>query len=111
MLGESDAAAAPRTGGSPMDSTRASECAGGSTRASVERYLRARKAVAEPVNGQVKHVRRFRQFSIRSVQAVDAEWAKVSLCHDVLDRSGHRVAGPPPAWETHTHDPVEATGG
>lgn len=53
------------------------------------RYAR-RKAVVEPVNGQIKHARRFRQFSVRGVQAVDAEWAMVSLCHNVLKLFGHR---------------------
>ena len=43
-----------------------------------------RKAVVEPVNGQVKHARRFRQFSMRGLSAVDAEWTLVSLCHNLL---------------------------
>ena len=60
------------------------------------RYAR-RKAVVEPVNGQIKHARRFRQFSVRGVRAVDAEWAMVSLCHNVLKLFGHRRAEPCPA--------------
>jgi hypothetical protein len=43
-----------------------------------------RKAVVEPVNGQIKHARRFRQFSFRGLVAVNAEWEVVSLCHNVL---------------------------
>ena len=35
------------------------------------RYAR-RKAVVEPVNGQIKHARRFRHFSMRGLDAVDA---------------------------------------
>lgn len=54
------------------------------------RYAR-RKAVVEPVNGQIKHARRFRQFSMRGLGAVDAEWALVSLCHNVLKLFGHRL--------------------
>ena len=60
------------------------------------RYAR-RKAVVEPVNGQIKHARRFRQFSLRGVGGVDAEWVMVSLCHNVLKLFGHRGAGPCPA--------------
>ena len=56
-----------------------------------------RKAVVEPVNGQIKHARRFRQFSVRGIHAVDAEWVMVSLCHNVLKLFGHRCAGPSPA--------------
>lgn len=54
-----------------------------------------RKAVVEPVNGQIKHARRFRHFSLRGLDAVDAEWAMVSLCHNVLKLFGHRGAGGP----------------
>ena len=60
------------------------------------RYAR-RKAVVEPVNGQIKHARRFRQFSLRGIGGVDAEWVMVSLCHNVLKLFGHRGAGPCPA--------------
>ena len=60
------------------------------------RYAR-RKAVVEPVNGQIKHARRFRQFSVRGVGAVDAEWTMVSLCHNLLKLFGHRCPGPRPA--------------
>ena len=56
-----------------------------------------RKAVVEPVNGQIKHARRFRQFSMRGVRAVDAEWTMVSLCHNLRKLFGHRGAGPSPA--------------
>ena len=56
-----------------------------------------RKAVVEPVNGQIKHARRFRQFSLRGIGAVDAEWVLVSLCHNVLKLFGHRCTGPSPA--------------
>ncbi len=48
-----------------------------------KRYAR-RKAVVEPVNGQIKHARRFRQFSLRGIHAVDTEWTLVSLCHNLL---------------------------
>ena len=50
-----------------------------------------RKAVVEPVNGQVKQARGFRQFSFRGLVAVETEWALVSLCHNVLKLFRHRL--------------------
>ena len=38
-----------------------------------------RKAIVEPVNGWVKHVLGFRQFSVRGLQAVRGEWDLVCL--------------------------------
>ena len=61
-----------------------------------ELYAR-RKAVVEPVNGQIKHARRFRQFSVRGIDAVDAEWVMVSLCHNVLKLFSYRGTTPSPA--------------
>ena len=52
--------------------------------------------MVEPVNGQVKHAQRFRQFSVRGINAVDTEWVMVSLCHNVLKLFAHRGAGPSP---------------
>ena len=49
-----------------------------------------RKAVVEPVNGQIKHARGFRQFSFRGRNAVEAEWQLVSLCHNLLELFAHR---------------------
>ena len=49
-----------------------------------------RKAVVEPVNGQIKHARGFRQFSFRGRSAVEAEWQLVSLCHNLLELFAHR---------------------
>ena len=57
-----------------------------------------RKAVVEPVNGQIKHARGFRQFSFRGLEAVGAEWALVCLCHNLLkmfrNRPKEAPAGP-----------------
>ena len=49
-----------------------------------------RKAVVEPVNGQIKHARGFRQFSFRGLEAVRTEWALVCLCHNMLKLFVHR---------------------
>lgn len=43
-----------------------------------------RKAVVEPVFGQIKEVRGFRRFSMRGVEAVKAEWSLVCLTHNLL---------------------------
>jgi transposase/cell division septum initiation protein DivIVA len=48
-----------------------------------ERYAR-RKAMVEPVFGQVKHGRGFRQFSLRGLKQMRAEWRLVSLTHNLL---------------------------
>ena len=56
-----------------------------------------RKAVVEPVNGQVKHARRFRQFSLRGLAAVDSEWTLVSLCHNLLKLFTHQPCNAPTA--------------
>ena len=48
-----------------------------------------RKAVVEPVNGQIKQARGFRQFSFRGLEAVCTEWTLVCLCHNLLKLFGH----------------------
>ena len=44
----------------------------------------ARKALVEPVFGQIKHARGFRQFLLRGEEKVRAEWALVCTGHNVL---------------------------
>jgi transposase len=53
---------------------------------------RWRKAIVEPVFGQIKHARGFRQFLLRGRQKVQAEWALVCLGHNVL--KFHRLCAP-----------------
>lgn len=52
---------------------------------------RMRKAIVEPVFGQIKEWRRFRCFSLRGLQNVRAEWKLVCLTHNLLKlfRSGY----------------------
>ncbi len=45
---------------------------------------RRRKAVVEPVFGQIKEARGFRQFSFRGLANVDAEWSLICACHNLL---------------------------
>lgn len=49
-----------------------------------------RKAVVEPVNGQIKQARGFRRFSFRGLEAVEAEWALVCACHNLLKLFANR---------------------
>jgi transposase len=44
----------------------------------------ARKTIVEPVFGQIKHARGFRQFLTRGIDKVRGEWALVCLTHNVL---------------------------
>jgi hypothetical protein len=44
----------------------------------------ARKCVVEPVFGQIKQARGFRQFLLRGKEKVKGEWALVCLTHNVL---------------------------
>ena len=43
-----------------------------------------RKAIVEPVFGQIKQVRGFRQFLLRGLEKVQMEWALVCLTHNIL---------------------------
>lgn len=49
-----------------------------------------RKAIVEPVFGQIKECRHFRRFSFRGLEKVTAEWKLVCLTHNILKlfRSG-----------------------
>ena len=49
-----------------------------------------RKAIVEPVFGQIKECRHFRRFSLRGLENVRAEWKLVCLTHNILKlfRSG-----------------------
>lgn len=45
---------------------------------------RLRKQLPEPVFGQIKQARGFRQFLLRGVEKVKAEWAMICTAHNVL---------------------------
>ena len=45
---------------------------------------RLRKQLPEPVFGQIKQARGFRQFLLRGIEKVAAEWAVVCIAHNVL---------------------------
>jgi transposase len=48
------------------------------------RIYAARKSIVEPVFGQIKHARGFRQFLMRGIDKVRAEWALVCMTHNIL---------------------------
>ena len=44
----------------------------------------ARKSIVEPVIGQIKHARGFRQFLLRGFEKVQGEWSLVCTTHNIL---------------------------
>jgi hypothetical protein len=53
-------------------------------RGGFETPYRLRKQVVEPVFGQIKQARGFRQFLLRGVKKVRAEWAMICTTHNLL---------------------------
>ena len=47
------------------------------------RLYARRKAIVEPVFGQIKQARGFRQFLLRGVDKVKAEWALICTAHNL----------------------------
>jgi len=43
-----------------------------------------RKAIVEPVNGQIKEARGLRRFLLRGLEKVDAEWHLIAGTHNLL---------------------------
>jgi hypothetical protein len=52
-------------------------------RAGYRSRYRLRKQIVEPVFGQVKQARGFRQFLLRGLEAVQAEWALICTAHNI----------------------------
>jgi hypothetical protein len=50
-----------------------------------------RQVLPEPVFGQIKQARSFRQFLRRGLEAVGEEWALVCTTHDILKLYGARA--------------------
>ena len=53
---------------------------------------RLRKQTVEPVFGQIKHARGFRQFLLRGRDKVASEWAMICTVHNLLKLAGNRLA-------------------
>jgi len=47
-----------------------------------------RKTIVEPVFGQIKQARGFRQFLLRGLEKVQGEWAMICLTHNILNYIG-----------------------
>ncbi len=45
---------------------------------------RLRKQTVEPVFGQIKHARGFRQFLLRGLEKVRGEWSLLAIAHNLL---------------------------
>jgi hypothetical protein len=43
-----------------------------------------RKAIVEPVNGQIKEGRGLRRFLLRGLEKVDGEWHMIAATHNLL---------------------------
>ena len=52
---------------------------------------RLRKQVVEPVFGQIKHGRGFRQFLLRGIKKVSAEWSLLCTAHNLLKLSAAKA--------------------
>ena len=52
-------------------------------RAGYRSRYRLRKQIVEPVFGQIKQARGFRQFLLRGLEAVQAEWALICTAHNI----------------------------
>jgi hypothetical protein len=48
------------------------------------RIYAQRKAIVEPVNGQIKETRGLRRFLLRGLEKVDAEWHLIAATHNLL---------------------------
>jgi len=51
---------------------------------------RLRKQVVEPVFGQIKHAKGFRQLLLRGLDKVRCEWALICTAHNLLKLAGSR---------------------
>ena len=49
-----------------------------------------RKAIVEPVNGQIKEARGLRHFLLRGLEKVDTEWHLIAATHNLLNLFRHR---------------------
>ena len=53
-------------------------------RAGYRSRYRLRKQIVEPVSGQIKQARGFRQFLLRGIEKVSAEWALICTAHNLV---------------------------
>lgn len=70
--------------GSQATSLRAGRVTARLKRAGRRSRYRLRKQVVEPVFGQMKQARGFRQFLLRGLDQVRGEWAMICTAHNLL---------------------------
>jgi hypothetical protein len=71
--------------GTPSAAGRSSRpCAPRSSAAGHRSRYRLRKQIVEPVFGQIKQARRFRQFVLRGIENVRSEWALICIAHNLV---------------------------
>ena len=87
--GEATASTAPEQAGAPtrVEAMRAKIKAGGHASP-----YRLRKQLPEPVFGQIKEARDFRQFLLRGIEKVRGEWAIVCTVHNLLKLARRKLA-------------------
>jgi hypothetical protein len=51
---------------------------------SVQKIYAQRKAIVEPVNGQIKEARGLRRFLLRDMEKVNVEWHLIAATHNLL---------------------------
>lgn len=65
-----------------------------------------RKAIVEPVNGQIKEGRGLRRFLLRGLEKVNGEWHLITATHNLLKLFRHKrlrwtdFSGQPPSLHT-----------
>ena len=79
--------------GQPLPPKRGPMPGNADAKARVARKLRSkagsaiyaqRKAIMEPVNGQIKEARGLRRFLLRGLEKVDGEWHLIAATHNLL---------------------------
>jgi len=68
----------------PKDATRADRMRRKLKTKAGKKVYAARKTIVEPVFGQIKQARGFRQFLLRGIAKVRGEWSLVCLTHNIL---------------------------
>ena len=59
------------------------KCGGKLKRSGYRSRYRLRKQIVDPVFGQIRQARGFRQFLLRGLVAVKAEWALICTAHNI----------------------------
>ena len=62
------------------------------------RIYAQRKAIVEPVNGQIKECRGIRRFLLRGLEKVDGEWHLIAATHNMLKLFRHRRSQQQAQW-------------